>query len=137
MKIVLDTNVLVSGIFWDGVPHEILDLWAHDAIRLVATDEMLKEYVRVIQGFATDEKSELTNHWTTFLIENIELIISNSELKLCRDPSDDKFINCAISSRAKYIVSGDKDLLDLKTVNNIEIVNSRAFIKIMNSEDDR
>ena len=50
-----------------------------------------------------------------------------SDLKICRDPDDDKFVNCAIDARAIYIVSGDNDLLTIKNFAGIEIVTAREF----------
>ena len=51
---------------------------------------------------------------------------------ICRDPEDDKFISCAIPGSADYIVSGDKDLFDLKKYKSIKIIKASDFIKMFN-----
>ena len=58
MKIVLDTNVLVSGIFWGGIPFRILEHWISDDIEIIATPDILNEYVRVI-SFVGKKQAEL------------------------------------------------------------------------------
>jgi len=59
----------------------------------------------------------------------MKIIFPKSKVKVCRDPNDDKFIDCAIDGKCKYIVSGDKDLLDIKNFENIEILTVRDFLK--------
>ena len=54
--------------------------------------------------------------------------------KISRDLNDDMFIDCAIAAKAKYIVSGDNDLLCLKEINNIEILNPKYFLEILNKK---
>src|SRR6266852_8358417 len=128
MKIVLDTNVLISGIFWKGVPGEILDYWTSDKIEIVVTEEILKEYIDIIQRMAPKDE-DLSKHWATFLQENAEIIMSVSNIKVCRDPDDDKFINCALSIGAAYIVSGDNDLLSVISIESINIITPSGFLK--------
>lgn len=63
----------------------------------------------------------------TPLINVMEIIEPVSPIEICRDPDDDKFLECAKDSRALYIVSGDKDLLVIKNYDNIEIVTAKEF----------
>lgn len=57
----------------------------------------------------------------------VNLIEANTKVNVCRDPDDDKFLGCAIDSKALYIVSGDKDLLTLEKYKDIEIITAREF----------
>ena len=57
----------------------------------------------------------------------VNLIEANTKVNVCRDPDDDKFLGCAIDSKALYIVSGDKDLLTLEKYEDIEIITAREF----------
>ncbi len=102
MKIVLDTNVLVSGIFWGGTPLKILELWEKKQIEVLASGAILDEY-----------------------LDNIDRL---SKKYSRPDPDDNKFIDCAISGRAPFLVSGDDDLLVLKKVMNLEILKPRQFL---------
>ncbi len=129
MNIVLDTNVFVSGIFWNGAPSEVLDLWQQQEITLCITPSILEEYIRVGRILA--------KKYPTVAIEPfLELLARYSKIfddlplyePISRDPDDDKFIACALSANAKVIVSGDKDLLDVKHYLDIEIVNPKSFL---------
>lgn len=128
MKIVLDTNVLISGIFWKGLPYKILDMWAHDHVHVFASRKILEEYSEVLNRI--DQSRTLAKKWQLFIVENITLVEVKEAIQLSRDPHDDKFINCALAANASYIVSGDKDLLVLKKVSKIKIVTPAEFLKI-------
>jgi uncharacterized protein len=128
MKVVLDTNIIFSGIFFGGLPGKILDLWITDSVQLVGSEPILTEYIRIIQEFAAKNKFTAMDEWVILLSENIELISVDSNIEISRDKDDDKFINCAKSAGIKYIVSGDGDLLVLKKVHDIEILTAREFL---------
>lgn len=109
MKIVLDTNVFISGIFWDGSPHKVLSLWAKNKISLLVTKKILNEYFRVLHRI--DKNGDIARKWGAFVLAN-SLILEDKELvRICRDPEDNKFLNCAIVGEANYLVSGDDDLV--------------------------
>lgn len=102
MKIVLDTNVFVSGIFFKGPPHQILRAWRDGKVQLVISPEILDEYNRV--GGALSEKYPAID-----IRPIIELVTVKSEMvspaettvPICDDPDDDKFFLGAISARCK------------------------------------
>ena len=60
-------------------------------------------------------------------VDSLDLINPTTEVNVCRDPDDDKFIECAVDAEAVYIVSGDKDLLDLDRFDGVEIVTATEF----------
>ena len=63
------------------------------------------------------------------LVSRDSIVIDpSSDVHISRDPDDEKFINCALSGSAVYIVSGDNDLLDLKAVQGIEIITAKEFL---------
>ena len=95
---------------------------------------ILKEYEGVLFRLQTKSKnpdSELLS--ITMKLFSLESNVINPEhdLHLSRDPDDDKFINCALSGRALYIVSGDSDLVDIEEVEGIETITARAFLDKM------
>ena len=65
------------------------------------------------------------------MAEESLVVPGNVALKVCRDPEDDKFLAAALEGEAQYVVSGDKDLLVLKTYRNIHVVTAAAFLKIL------
>lgn len=127
MRVVLDTNVIVSGVFWSGKPLAILRAWAQGRLSVMGSPEILWEYERVLLEVAKHKLTSDLAHWLTFLQGRIELTQPEREIKLCRDPNDDMFLSCAVATHAICIVSGDNDLLVLKAVEGIPILKAGAF----------
>ena len=114
MKVVLDTNVLVSGIFFRGIPGRIVDAWIDDKIALFCTPSIMEEYARVIHELSIYQDNLLSIEWIDNLIELCHMIPDPPKTgSYSRDRHDDKFIFCAISAKADYLVTGDKDLTSL------------------------
>lgn len=130
MRIILDTNVLVSGIFWSGPPFKILELWRDKKVRLITSPEIIVEYQRVA--------IELAEKFQTVTIEPLlSLIVASSEIyipsdlpfQVCKDVDDDKFIACAIASRADFVISGDKNLLATSGYQGVKIIKPKEFLR--------
>lgn len=129
MRIVLDTNVLVSGILYSGPPSRIIEAWRHGEIRLVLTPEILREYHATCSAL----EEQFPN---VSLSPIIELIVVHSDLvqapplptPACDDPDDDKFLACALAGGTRLIVSGDKHLLRLSGYRGIAVVRPRDFV---------
>ena len=129
MKVVLDTNVLVSGIFWSGPSSRILALWAKDKIEVIASPEILEEYTRLLAELERKKPAGLADAWTRFIVQHATVISpERGQSSRCRDPDDDKFLHCALSAGAPYVISGDKDLLSLGQVAGVEILTPAAFL---------
>ena len=132
MRIVIDTTVVASAIFFGGKPAELLKLvLLRRSISAVATLEILEEYQATIDYLLGRYNGEKLNFTVGPLFSAMEIINSSSTITLCRDPDDDKFISCAIDGKCLYIVSGDKDLLTLKEVQNVQIVNVTNFFRLL------
>jgi uncharacterized protein len=129
MKVILDTNVLVSGIFFKGPPYEILLEWKKNKFKLVTSHGILEEYSEVIDELSLQfpqvnvkeilEKVTL-NGYLTFSVALSEPI--------CDDPDDDKFFAAAIASKCTIIVSGDKHLLHRTGYSGINVIKPAAFL---------
>ena len=126
MKIVLDTNVFISGIFFSGPPSIILQAWRDLKIQIILSEEILEEYQRVAE--------ELTSKYPAVDIDRIiELLTVYGEVfetegisvAVCEDSDDNKFIECAIASNSKLIVSGDKHLLNITGYQGISVLKPR------------
>ncbi len=127
MKIVLDTNVFISGVFWSGSPHQVLLLWAENKINLLVTKKIVHEYLRILHKI--DRKGDIARKWGVFVLENSLILEDKQVVQICRDPEDNKFLNCAITGGANYLVSGDDDLLSLEVIGSAEIINPTQFLK--------
>ena len=129
MRVILDTNVFVSGVFFSGPPFRILEAWRDRRLQLIASQEILEEYQRVGETLA--EQFPGVN-----LQPIIDLVTTNAEIfpnqvlpeSVCEDPDDDKFLACALISRCKVIVSGDRHLLKVSGFRGIKVVKPRQFI---------
>ena len=129
MKIVLDTNVFVSGVFFAGPPNRILRAWRDGTIHLVLSSEILDEYTRVGE--------ELANRYPGVeLFPLLKLVAIHAQFvepgplqaPVCEDPDDDRFLECAAASGTSVIVSGDKHLLAVDGWRDIEVLRPRAFV---------
>lgn len=129
MKIILDTNVLISGIFFSGPPAEILKAWQNGDIQLILSSEIADEYIRVAKILAVGFTGIDINPILTLIITHSEIIqASPLSHQVCEDPDDDKFLACAIGSNSKIIISGDKHLLKLSGYRGIHILTPRSFV---------
>jgi putative PIN family toxin of toxin-antitoxin system len=138
IRAVLDANVVVSGILSEnGTPGKILKAWYEDRFHLVVSPAILDELRRVLHY----PRIARRHHWSASQVrEFLEDLASLAILTpgqfalptiIAEDPSDDRYLECAIEGEASYIVSGDRHLLDLETYQGIEIVSPRAFIKLL------
>lgn len=129
MKVVIDTNVLVSGIFWSGPPYTILKAWQMQSFDLALSAEIFEEYKQVANILLRKYPAIDLNYIIDLIARNATFytpIILPSPIS--RDPDDDKFVACALAANAKYIISGDDDLLCLKEYFGIRILKPRQFV---------
>lgn len=127
MKIVVDTNVVISGIFFGGVPRKIVEAVADGAIDAYATAEILDEYMGIIASMLERKQGRINQSILSPLFSAIKIIETESRIEVCRDPDDNKFIECAVDAKALYIVSGDNDLLDIKEYDGICVITAKEF----------
>ena len=129
MKVVLDTNVLVSGILFTGPPHQILLAWSEGRFELVFTSNIHEEYRRVAAQLQQQfPRVDLTAALDLVLVNAHAFPPVALDGRICTDPDDDKFLACAIASGARTIVSGDKHLLSVSGYRGIEVLRPRAFV---------
>lgn len=127
MKVVVDTSILISGIFWGGNPRQILQHWRDDRFQLLVTADVLDEYLRVLAKIGCED-GDLVRDWTDFISTHSHIVLKTRKTDLCRDSDDNKFLECALSADADYIVSGDHDLLVLRHIQGIEIIKPALFL---------
>ena len=129
LKIVMDTNVFVSGVFFSGPPYQILNAWQSGDFELAVSQEILDEYRRVGEVLAEEHPKVDLNPILTFVLENAK-VYKSAELKepVCEDPDDDKFFACALASGSKLIISGDRHLLKVSGYRGIEVLKPREFV---------
>lgn len=127
-KIVIDTNIYISATFWGGNPREVVELGRSGHIYIFTSAEIEKEIdekLRIKFKLAEDEAEHILLDFSTF---TIPVKITQKIKVIADDPDDDKFIECAVSCGADYIVSGDKLLLGLKEYKGIRVINAANFL---------
>ena len=131
MRVVLDTNVFVSS-FFGGNPRKIIDLWKTGGIKICLSEEILEEYLRVL-GRLQVSAPALAELLNLFKIgENIIFAETPERMEIVpEDSTDDKFIECALSAGAEFIVSGDQHLLQLGKFGGVRIVSPARFLEAL------
>jgi putative PIN family toxin of toxin-antitoxin system len=129
VKVILDTNVLVSGVFFSGTPYRILKAWQDGKIQIVLSPEILDEYRRVGEILAEDHPNIDLKPILDYVVRNAEVYAAAPlHEAVCEDPDDDKFLACALASESTVIVSGDKHLLKVSGYRNVEVIKPRDFV---------
>ena len=130
MRIVVDTNVLISGVFFSGPPCEILQAWREQLVRLVVSPEMLEEYRHVAVELADRFAGVDPTPWLELVAARAERVEAPPlDQQVCSDPDDDKFLACAIASAARFIVTGDRALLRVSGFGGVLVVTPRQFVE--------
>lgn len=132
MKVVLDTNVFISGIHWTGSSEKILRAWMEDKFESVSSLPIIEEIVRVLMNFKIPLDADDISWWESLILEKSLVVVPTEEVDIVKnDPDDNKFIEAALEAQAEYIVSQDKHLLSIKEYNGIKIVHPEEFLKLL------
>ena len=134
MRIVIDTNVVISAVFFGGAPRRVIEAVLHDRVQSFVSRAIASEDEEIVAEMLNRRQGRLNTQAFAAFLGKLSFVEPMSNVKICRDPDDDKFISCAVDAKAYYIVSGDKDLLEIGKYKNIEIVTVAEFEKILNDE---
>lgn len=130
MRVVLDTNTLVSALLFTGISSELVSLWQDGIITLLLSRDILDEYLRVLSypKFKLSEE-EIKKLLQEEILPYAEVVKPKRRLRVVqRDPSDNKFLECAIAGKTRVIISGDKNLLSLGRYRRIRIQTPAQFL---------
>jgi len=135
VRIVIDTNIWVSGLLWRGMPWNVLRLAEEGRIVLCITPSMLDELNDVLNYERLQPRLEQLGFIPAELVAYVlnlatvfEVQISDEKPIVIADPDDDIFLHCAVAISAAYVVSGDRHLLDLGKYSDISILTIRDFL---------
>jgi hypothetical protein len=131
MKIVIDTNFLVSATQWDySVSNKLLQKLITDSVEIFASKDILDEFAEVLKrDFLYNEEEVLGI--IKMVLQFLIIIVPSKKVDIVKEDTDDnKIIECALESNADYILSYDNHLLKLKEFNGIKIVTPEVFLKI-------
>lgn len=132
LNAVFDTNVLISGILWRGVPFEMLKWAEKNSLVIYTSLEILAEVNRVLhypkfQQYIDNQQASPEELFAK--IASLCTIIQADQVVkgVCSDADDEKFLSCALAANVKALISGDKHLLDLKQYQSVRILTAREF----------
>ena len=129
IRVVVDTNIFISS-FFGGNPRKIIDLWKSGQIILCLSRPIIDEYINVLRRMRLQNEHELEELLSVFAHGFHVLFTSKSpNLNVVeKDPDDNKFIECAVALNAKFIISGDKALQEIKNYMGIKIQSPKQFL---------
>ena len=129
IRLVTDTNVFISAVFFAGTPYAILDAWRRKKVELIVSRAMLDEYQETGEKLSRQFPGVDVAPWLV-LLEQYAVMVEPSPLphQVCTDPDDDLFLACACAAGAKLICSGDKALLRTSGYCGIEVLKPREFV---------
>lgn len=134
MKVVLDTNILISAAIAKGKPHMLLIKGISNEIAVITSRQLLKEFREVISRPKFKLSVSERDKFISTVKRTVELVKVKSNFKVIKeDPDDNDVLNAAYDGKADYIVSGDPDLLNLKEFRGIKIVTVSKMLKILKS----
>lgn len=128
-RVVIDTNVFISGLLFGGNAEKILQLFKKDKLRIVISPETLHELITKLYKFRLEEA--FIDEFVDLMESKAIKIIPKKKIRLSRDEKDNMFLEVAYTGKADYLISGDKDLLSVKEIYKTQIVSPREFLVII------
>ena len=127
-RAVLDTNIIISSVFWEGNPYKVVKKGIEGEYQIVISSEILDEVAERLRNkfhFPEEAIQGLIDVLLTFF----HMVEPTSEIDIVRDKKDNKIIECAFDGKANYIVTEDPDLLDLKEFEGMKIRTAKEFLE--------
>ena len=136
-RAVIDTNTWVSGLVWTGTPREVIQLVLRRELRCCISNELIEELERVLNYPRIEKVLRKRGLIATDLVGDIRLVCDlvfapHLRQPICRDPDDDVILSCALAVQADLIISGDQDLLVLRSFQGIPILTANEALEQMN-----
>lgn len=132
MRVIIDTNVLISGIFWTGKPKQFLNKVRRGEVTFLTSEILLDELKDVLTR--RDKPFKLSAEEAERVIISVkdlaEIVKPHRKVSVCHDEKDNRVLECAIDGRADCIVTGDIHLLELKSFKKIKITTVGDFLDL-------
>lgn len=140
MRAVVDTNVIVSAsLIRNGNEDRVLRAWQRGAFDLVLSPQILEELGRALFYERIRGRRWMTDADVVEFLEAVAaasvLVPGRHRVRASRDPDDDKFLGAALEARARFVVSGDRDLLAIGRFRSVRIVSPATFLRVLRDEN--
>lgn len=136
MRIVIDTNLLLSAFLWGGTPKRLIEAVRSDAAQLMISPALLEEFSTVLTRPKFATILARTTRTPASLVAHLRMLaeVVNAPAlaqPVCRDPKDDIVLACALAAQAHFVSSGDDDLLSLRQFEGIPIVTAAQALEMI------
>ncbi|MEW6162873.1 MAG: putative toxin-antitoxin system toxin component, PIN family [Nitrospirota bacterium] len=128
-KVVIDTNIFISAFGWGGKPLKVIELLETGVIKNCISEEILGELCTALSYPKLGFPQKLQSDTLEFVLAYSDIYEIKEHLNITPDPRDNKFIECALSAKAKFIITGDKGLLSIKQFRGIKTITPEEFLK--------
>ncbi len=131
MKILIDTNVLISAIWRDRNPEKVI-MWiiSQPDWEWIVSAEIMEEYQDVLHRKKFSFPPETLRKWEAILARDTHLKSVSADIDFPRDPKDAMFLDCAVSNNADYLITGDGDFTEAHKVVNTTILSVSMFMRL-------
>lgn len=132
MKVVIDTNVLVSAILRERSPEAVI-LWvlSQPEWKWLVSPEIMQEYRQILRRPKFAFSSDLLSKWDTLLERDTTSVSVDDQVEFPRDQKDAKFLACALSNNADYLITGDNDFSEAQKLLNTTILSVSLFKRLV------
>jgi putative PIN family toxin of toxin-antitoxin system len=137
-RVVIDTNILVSRLLLrKSIPAQVVDK-VLDSSKIVFSDSSFNELKEVLTRSKFDKYVSIENRLKFInILKTLAIIIEvKQNISYCRDPKDDKILEAAVNGHAQYIITGDEDLLILKSFKNTQIISPKKYLDTLSQNKD-
>jgi len=131
IKVVPDTNVIISSIFWRGAPYKFMKRGFKREYIIILSPEILDEVIDKLRNKFNVPGNKIQKLISILIIFSFVIEPTRKINAVKDDPNDNRIIECAVYGNADYIVSGDRHLLDLEKYKSIKIVTPRDMLEIL------
>ena len=131
-KVILDTNVWISALFWHGAPNQIFNLFSQEKLVVYFSNSTWTEWQTTIARISLKLKQEKSFFRLSQMVKkNSRFHSPKIKIDICRDPKDNQFLELGIEARVDFLVSGDQDLLSLKKVKGLKIITPKQLLEFL------
>lgn len=132
MKVVIDTNVLVSAVLRDRDPEAvIICMLEQDDFTWIVSDEILTEYRNVLARKRLGIPDLMQQRWLQLIGSLTSIVSVDQVISFPRDPKDAKFLACALSARAEFLITGDRDFSEAQRLVSTTILSVSQFKRLV------
>ena len=132
MRIVLDTNIFISGIFWKGASNKVLMNWKEGKFTLVTSLETILEIIKVLKDFKIKLSEDMIKELVDLIVQNSIIVEPKEKIDIVKDDLNDNiFIETAVAGNVDYIITQDNHLLKIKEFNGIRIITPEEFLDVV------